>query len=176
MRLVLVTGGVRSGKSAFAETLCRQRGEEVIYLATCEPADAEMKARIANHQLRRPADWEVLEEPHHLAGALAGIPAEKMILLDSITAWVSNRLERHGGESGQKNAIGRIIEEAGEWLALLKTRNAIVVTDEVGLGGVAMHPVTRQFQDALGTVNQMVAEQADDVWMVISGIPWKVKG
>ncbi|MGA9173323.1 MAG: bifunctional adenosylcobinamide kinase/adenosylcobinamide-phosphate guanylyltransferase [Thermoactinomyces sp.] len=181
MGLCFVTGGVRSGKSAFAETLCERGRGEVVYLATCDPTDEEMKARIANHRLRRPTHWEVKEEAHFLADAIAGIPAVKTILLDSVTAWVSNRLERWACESGQgidgqQTAIERIAEEAEAWLTLIKTRNAVVVTDEVGLGGVAMHPVTRQFQDALGTVNQMVAKRADEVWLVVSGIPWKVKG
>jgi adenosylcobinamide kinase/adenosylcobinamide-phosphate guanylyltransferase len=139
-----------------------------------------MRARIALHRQRRPHQWLVAEEALELAKAVASIADTHLILLDSITAWVSNWMERwaqeQGGKNGREECLRTIGEEADKWLAMLEKREAVMVTDEVGLGGVAMHPVTRLFQDALGLVNQKAAKQADEVWMVISGIPWKVKG
>jgi adenosylcobinamide kinase / adenosylcobinamide-phosphate guanylyltransferase len=90
--------------------------------------------------------------------------------VDSLTAWVSNQLMLYKEEWEE-----HLKQDARDWLETLKPYEAVLVTDEVGLGGVAMHPVSRAFQDGLGWLNQEVAQVADEVWMVIAGIPWRVK-
>lgn len=170
MGIRLVTGGVRSGKSRFAESLCMDAGK-VTYIATGTAGDEEMRARIELHRQRRPAHWDVVEEPYNLVQAIGQIPQEHHVLLDSVTTWVSYGLTTFG-----ENEWSRRLERETElWLKSLEQRHTVIVTDEIGLGGVAMHPLSRAFQDALGWVNQEIARQANEVWMVIAGIPWRVK-
>ncbi|MBA4601493.1 bifunctional adenosylcobinamide kinase/adenosylcobinamide-phosphate guanylyltransferase [Thermoactinomyces mirandus] len=170
MGIRLVTGGVRSGKSRFAESLCMDAGN-VTYIATGTAEDEEMRARIEIHRQRRPAHWNVVEEPFDLAQAIGQIPPEHQVLLDSVTTWVSYGLSVFG----EKEWSRRVERETESWLKSLEQRETVIVTDEIGLGGVAMHPVSRAFQDTLGWVNQKIAGQANEVWLVIAGIPWRVK-
>ncbi len=170
MGIRLVTGGVRSGKSRFAESLC-QDASKVTYIATGTAGDEEMRARIELHRQRRPAHWDVVEEPYDLVQAIGQIPPEHHVLLDSVTTWVSYGLTTFGENEWSR----RVEQETKAWLKVMEQRQAVIVTDEIGLGGIAMHPVSRAFQDALGWVNQEIAKQANEVWMVIAGIPWRVK-
>jgi adenosylcobinamide kinase/adenosylcobinamide-phosphate guanylyltransferase len=182
MGIRLVTGGVRSGKSRFAESLCVKEGKPVVYLATSQVMDDEMKARVIAHQRQRPKEWEVKEEAFDLAGVIAEIPTGSVLLVDSLTAWVSNLLMSEPLAEGEdpsrwrSRRLTQVESHAHAWLDCLAARDAVIVTDEVGLGGVAMHPISRCFQDALGWVNQQVALRADEVWFVVSGVPWRVKG
>jgi adenosylcobinamide kinase/adenosylcobinamide-phosphate guanylyltransferase len=169
MGIKLITGGVRSGKSRFAESLCMD-AEYVTYVATGVASDEEMKKRIEHHRKRRPDHWCVVEEPHRLARVIQTVPPHHLVLVDSLTAWVSNQLMLYKEEWEE-----HLKQDARDWLETLKPYEAVLVTDEVGLGGVAMHPVSRAFQDGLGWLNQEVAQVADEVWMVIAGIPWRVK-
>lgn len=170
MGIKLITGGVRSGKSRFAESLCMD-AEFVTYVATGVALDEEMKKRIEEHRKRRPDHWCLMEEPHHLDQVFQQIPDHHVVMVDSLTTWVSNQLMLYGEEEWKD----RLKQDTRTWLKVLKPYDAILVTDEVGLGGVAMHPVSRAFQDGLGWVNQEIAQAADEVWMVIAGIPWRVK-
>jgi adenosylcobinamide kinase / adenosylcobinamide-phosphate guanylyltransferase len=145
-------------------------------------SDDEMKARVLAHQQRRPSGWLVKEEAFNLAAVLADVPCGSQLLLDSLTAWVTNVLAKRPHDEGGDPVIWRaqllaqVESHTHEWLRQWSGRDAVIVTDEVGLGGIAMHPVSRCFQDALGWVNQEVAKQADEVWMVVAGVPWRVKG
>ncbi|PTX64305.1 adenosylcobinamide kinase /adenosylcobinamide-phosphate guanylyltransferase [Melghirimyces profundicolus] len=175
----LVTGGVRSGKSRFAEALASKCGERILYVATGFPGDGEMERRIARHRERRPAAWELAEAPKDPADAVKEAQGWDGILVDCLSAWVANRLmalpEGRIGEPG--DAFEREMErETIRLLDALEGREAVLVTSEAGLGGVSMNRMGRQFQDALGTVNQRAAERAEEVWMVVSGVPWRVKG
>jgi adenosylcobinamide kinase / adenosylcobinamide-phosphate guanylyltransferase len=179
MSLRLVTGGVRSGKSRFAESLARSLGGRVLVLATGTPGDEEMKRRIEEHRRRRPSGWNVLEEPLRLAERLREFPPHDVILVDGLSTWVANRLL-----SSEEKALrhpdvfeAEIVEETRKFLDCLGDhRHGILVTDETGLGGVAVSPLGRRFQDVLGLVNQEAARRADEVWFVVSGIPWRIRG
>lgn len=181
MGFILVTGGVRSGKSEFAERLCDHLSDRVTYLATGVAIDSEMDERIDMHKKRRPTTWITKEEPLHLTWTIAEIPSDDLIFIDSLTTWVANWLSEElldPLQEKEKRAkfLEKIEKETEELLQDLEHRYAVVVTDEVGLGGIAFDPLTRLFQDALGLVNQRMAAKADEVWFVVSGIPLRVKG
>ena len=174
-RLTLVLGGVRAGKSAFAQRLASS-GKRVLFVATAEAGDAEMAARIAAHQASRPAEWDTLEEPVALVEALRPVTnGYDVVLLDCLTLWVSNLLASTQAREGAGNWI---IAQAEALLAVQRENDAewVVVSNEVGLGVVPPTPLGRAFEDALGRVNQLFAAQADAVYLVTAGIPLKIKG
>jgi len=176
-RLVLVTGGARSGKSRFAEDLAGTLagGGPVVYVATATPGDAEMAARIARHRARRPATWATLEAPRDLAAALGQAPmGGRAVLVDCLTLWLSNRyLEApHGLTEAEVDAL------AGLLVAALRSCPVpvVAVSNEVGWGVVPDHPLGRAFRDGLGLLNQRVAAAADQVFLLVSGLPLTLKG
>ena len=173
-RLTLILGGVRAGKSSYAQRLAT-RGERVLFLATAQPGDMEMEARIRAHQQSRPAGWDTLEEPIDPVGAL--VPVLKhydTVLLDCLTMWVSNLLlaSRHGGPADMYIAakVRSLLElyEAHEM-------SLIVVSNEVGLGLVAATELGREYADWLGRANQIMASRADEVYFVAAGLSLKLK-
>lgn len=172
--LTLVLGGVRAGKSAFAQRLATAGGR-VLFVATAEAGDHEMAARIAAHQAGRPPEWTTLEEPVDLVGALsAAVDGYDTVLLDCLTLWVSNVLLRTPDP-----AAGEVIAaRAGELLALQQRSSAewVVVSNEVGLGVVPPTELGRAFEDALGRVNRLFAAQADAVYFMAAGLPMQLKG
>ena len=172
-RLTLVLGGVRAGKSAFAQRLASD-GKRVLFVATAEAGDAEMAARIAAHQASRPAEWDTLEEPMGLAAALRRtVNSYDLVLLDCLTLWVSNLLT-----SAREGAGNWVIAQAEALLAVQRESDAewVVVSNEVGLGVVPRTPLGRAFEDALGRVNQLFAARADAVYLMTAGIPLQIKG
>jgi adenosylcobinamide kinase/adenosylcobinamide-phosphate guanylyltransferase len=182
-RLVLVTGGARSGKSRFAEDLARRGRQPVMYLATAEAGDDEMRARIREHQQRRPAEWQTLEAQRHVWRALVGLSAlPGTVLLDDLGLLVTNRLLDLCGESEPNRETGTALDLmlAAEVEGLQVARAAggwdlIVVTNEVGLGIVPATPLGRVFRDALGRANQALAAAADEVHLLVAGIPLRIK-
>ncbi|MDH4618993.1 bifunctional adenosylcobinamide kinase/adenosylcobinamide-phosphate guanylyltransferase [Brevibacillus sp. AY1] len=179
MSLILVTGGVRSGKSGFAEELASETGKRVLYVATGEAKDEEMRNRIELHQARRPAEWGCVEIPQYLSHSIQAAKEYEVVLLDCLSTWVSNWLMAVPEEKWRNDAITQeIYQEAKAWLDGLAAapQTVIAVTSEVGLGGVAMNKLGRWFADVLGDVNQMTARRADTVYAVFSGIPWRIKG
>jgi len=168
--LVLVTGGARSGKSAFAERLAAGRGGPVLYVATAEAGDGEMAARIAAHRARRPADWVTLEEPLEPARAVRarGGP-ERTVLLDCLGLLASNVLLAEG-EAG--DPAGRLTRLGEELVALARTGglDVILVSAEVGGGLVPTSPLARRFRDLLGDLNQQIAGAADQTYLVVAGL------
>ncbi|SEM69171.1 bifunctional adenosylcobinamide kinase/adenosylcobinamide-phosphate guanylyltransferase [Lihuaxuella thermophila] len=181
MGIRLVTGGVRSGKSRFAESICTSLGREVIYIATGTAVDTEMEERIIRHREQRPAAWGLVEEPFRLPEAVAKVPGHAVLLIDSLTAWVSNRMWKANAtevwtKEQKKRFLSLMKDDMGRLLQGLQEREAVLVTDEAGWGGVSMNAVGRLFQEALGQVNQQAAEAAQEVWLVVSGIPWRIKG
>ncbi|MDE2938151.1 MAG: bifunctional adenosylcobinamide kinase/adenosylcobinamide-phosphate guanylyltransferase [Chloroflexota bacterium] len=179
-RVTLVLGGIRSGKSAFAEELAGRSGEPVLYLATGQAFDDEMEDRIRIHRERRPASWRTLEEPLALSESLnqyfeanSGVG---VALLDSVDVWISNlMLAREEEETDATEAIA--LESLDSTLTLCRQllTQVVLVSSEVGLSPVSPNHLGRQFQDLLGTVNQRAAAQADEVFLVVSGIPVKIK-
>ena len=166
---VLVLGGARSGKSAFAEKLALESGLELVYIATAEPGDAEMAERIAHHRARRGAAWRVVEAPQALEAALVEQCGEgKAVLVDCLTLWLSNLML----PGADVKARGRGLREASRRLPGLK----IFVSNEVGLGLVPETPLGRNFRDVQGRLNQAMAEAADRVIFVAAGLPLHLKG
>lgn len=181
-RLVLVTGGARSGKSRFAEELALASGEPVVYLATMEPGDAELRVRVAEHQRRRPDHWQTVEAPIGLAGAVAGIDPAAMVLVDCLGLWVTNELlvavpDPDAPGSAFEAVVAKVMAGARETVELQKGRRGLMVavTNEVGSGIVPMGTLSRAFRDCLGMVNQEFARAADEVHLLVSGIPARIK-
>jgi len=190
--LVLVTGGARSGKSTFAEKLALESGKQVIYLATARVEDEEMRERVAAHKARRPGSFKTVEEPEmpHLVLEREAAPGE-IVLLDCLTLLVSNLiladLDREGAVRQGEDIFAdeNLLETAGrrtlEYIQGLARAAAecpadvIVVTNEVGMGVVPNYPLGRVFRDYSGRANQAMAEAADQVWLVVCGIPQRFK-
>lgn len=170
----LVLGGARSGKSRYAEQQAIDSGLPVLYLATAEAGDAEMRARIAHHQQRRPAEWQTLEEPVDLAGAVqTHAKPERCLLIDCLTLWLSNVLfDRHGSIHEQRFATRR-----AALLAALRDckGRVIMVSNEVGLGVVAADAMTRRFVDEAGFLHQDLARICGRVVLVTAGLPQQLK-
>ncbi|HEY4306538.1 MAG TPA: bifunctional adenosylcobinamide kinase/adenosylcobinamide-phosphate guanylyltransferase [Gemmatimonadaceae bacterium] len=182
-RLTLLTGGVRSGKSARALVLAHERsaGECVLFVATAQPFDDEMRTRIDVHRNERPLHWSTLEEPLDLAAALSAKlasrdPRPALIVVDCLTLWTSNILLTLP-DDGDAEAI--VAERTRALLMTLGARAgttpAIIVTNEVGLGIVPATSLGRRYRDALGRANQLVAAAADEVILLVSGIDVPIK-
>ena len=183
--IFLVTGGTRSGKSAFAQNLAAKWGTRVAYVATAEAGDPEMRERIAKHQAARPATWTTVEAPFQLREALAapGATAE-VILVDCVTMYISNLIFRETGPvAGDENpALDPRIEAIiqGEIAALLQTAatipaKVIFVTNELGAGLVPPSNLGRLYRDIVGRANQQIAAAAAQVFWVVCGIAVDVK-
>jgi adenosylcobinamide kinase/adenosylcobinamide-phosphate guanylyltransferase len=168
--LVLVTGGTRSGKSVFAERLAASHGAPVLYVATAEAGDAEMAARIAAHQARRPATWSTVEatsEPARAVREWAG--REAIVLMDCLSLLVSNVLLAEGESVEAAPRLARVVAELVS-LPQERPLRLIVVTSEVGSGLVPPNALARRYCDLLGAVNQQVAQAADQVYLVVAGL------
>ena len=176
--LTLILGGVRSGKSTRAEQLAAAGGR-VLFGATAEARDEEMRRRIAAHRAARPSHWDTLEEPLDLAGALRPVHHRyDTILLDCLTLWVSNLLlDRPPAAPAEDRHEEFILQAARELLGLAADSGAawIVVSNEVGLGVVPPTPLGRAYRDTLGRVNQLVAAQASAVYLMVAGLSLQVK-
>ncbi len=172
-RLTLVLGGARSGKSDFAQALARQRGgDSVLFVATAQARDEEMAARIQEHRAARAAQWQTLESPREVAHALESAPRARVTLIDCATLWVSNVLLAN--EQSAREALTR---EMGELLAWYRGADTelIVVSNEVGMGLVPENPLGRAYRDLLGAVNRELADAADEVFLLVAGLPVEIK-
>jgi adenosylcobinamide kinase/adenosylcobinamide-phosphate guanylyltransferase len=178
----LILGGARSGKSALAERTAAESGLAVIYLATAEARDDEMRRRIAHHRAQRPGDWGCVEETLHLAARLEQLAApDTCILVDCLTLWLSNLF--FAGQAATQAEGGAAIDcplLRGETSALVEALprlpgRIILVANEVGWGIVPMHPVSRLFADEQGRLNQRVAAACDSVTLVAAGLPLRLK-
>ncbi len=172
-RFTLVTGGARSGKSAFALKLAQQKGGgNALFIATAEALDDEMQTRIAAHRAARPSTWATIETPEHIARALRSAPAAPAVLLDCATLWTSNVLLAHGPTAAAE--MNRQLDELLEWYRAGDSE-LIVVSNEVGMGLVPSNEMGRTFRDLLGSVNCRLAATADDVYLLIAGLAMEVK-
>lgn len=185
-RLVLVLGGARSGKSAYAEgratALAGPHGR-VLYVATAEALDDEMARRIVHHRASRPASWRTVEEPRDPAAAMrAAAPDTRVVLLDCITLWLSNLLSalqaQDDGAPDEAAAEEAVDAGVSDLLAAYQegTADLVLVSNEVGLGIVPVYPLGRLYRDLLGRVNIRLAAAADEVVLMVAGIPLRVKG
>lgn len=178
-RLLLVLGGARSGKSAYAQQLAEKiGGAHVLFVATAEARDADMAQRIAQHRAERPATWRTLEVTHHVGDAMTEhLHNTTVVVVDCVTLLVSNVLLRAGDVPDARSA-GLAVQ--AEVAALVQACNtfagtAIVVSNEVGLGLVPDNALGRLYRDLLGRANQALAVQADAVYFMVAGLPMDVK-
>jgi adenosylcobinamide kinase/adenosylcobinamide-phosphate guanylyltransferase len=171
-RLIFVTGGARSGKSDFSARLAEADDGKKVYLATATPGDPEMAERIARHKAARGDGWVTIEEPVKLVEAVSGIEPGAALVLDCVTLWLTNLLMTcEDGFEECACAMGR------ELVAALKdiSGTAVVVSNEIGLGVVPDNALGRKFRDVAGRVNRIIAEAADEAYLVVSGMPVKIK-
>lgn len=183
-QLVLILGGVRSGKSSFAEKLAAQLGERVLFVATAQPLDVEMRKRIEKHRLKRSGSWRTLEAPLQVGAALkAHLGDADVVLLDCLTVLVSNLMMGTSLHESQPDGVspedlGRRVNEELEGLlsALEVTETSlVVVSNEVGMGLVPPYLSGRIYRDILGQANQILAQRADQVYWLFAGIPVELK-
>lgn len=172
-RFILVTGGARAGKSRFAQALGEQApARRRFHLATGVACDREMASRIARHRRSRNGRWTTLEEPVHLPERLPRrfLAPGSLILLDCLPTFLTNLILQKQSDSG-------ILRQAGSLFAALRRPGvtAVVVSNEVGLGIVPEHELGRRFRDLLGKVNQKAAQAADEVYLLVAGIPVRLK-
>lgn len=171
-KLILITGGCRSGKSQFALDYANRHFRKKLYLATCEALDEEMEKRIEVHKKKRGVDWQTVEEPIDIAEAIRQYENDaEVILLDCITLWLSNLLMRQKSDDEITSEVSRLMETVKKGQPSL-----IFVSNEVGMGIVPVEPLGRRFRDLAGMANQKIAEAADRVVFMVSGIPIFMKG
>lgn len=174
-RIILITGGQRSGKSVYAEQLALSLSEHPVYMATAHVWDNEFKERVKRHQERRGPQWTNIEEEkqlslHHLTG--------RVIVIDCITLWCTNFFFNIHVDSIQQPSVDQALSEIKHEFDLFTDQDAtfIFVTNEIGSGGVSNNAVQRRFTDLEGWMNQYVASKADEVVLMVCGIPVKIKG
>ena len=189
-KLVLLLGGARSGKSSYAEQKAREWGaDNVLYVATSETKDDEMRLRVQRHQAARPSTWTTLEAPREVASAIrASNSSAPVILLDCITFLVSNYLmaasepadDPFGPPSSDpfeeaiESAIRADVKDLADY-AHERDVSMLVVSNEVGMGLVPAYDLGRAYRDLLGRANQDLARQADEVYLLIAGLPMRLK-
>jgi len=167
--LVFVTGGARSGKSRFAlDRALEQAGSAVTFIAPAQAFDAEMFERIEHHRIERQnLGWTTLEEPLDLNAAFSSVRT-KTVVVDCLSLWVSNLLLSGVSEL-------ETLERTREWLEGTSDKILYVVSNEVGLGIVPQYPLGRQFRDVLGRTNQLVANRSSEAYLLVAGLPLRLK-
>lgn len=173
--LTLVLGGARSGKSRYAQTLVGQR--QAIYVATARHTrDREMAGRIDRHRADRPGSWITIEEPEAVPRVVrTAMPADAPVIVECVTLWLSNLFEResHTPARRQQEILMAAVRELADASTL---RDVIAVSNEVGGGIVPATRVGRRFRDLQGWANQILAEEAASVTLVVAGLPLALKG
>jgi adenosylcobinamide kinase/adenosylcobinamide-phosphate guanylyltransferase len=170
--VTLVLGGARSGKSRYAQQLAEQ-WRRVVFVATAKVTDDEMRAKIERHREDRPKDWLTVEEPLELGKVLAEHERDnEVIVVDCLTIFAATVLETEGEKS---EAIDRRVEALCAALQGVQC-NVVLVSNEVGSGVVPAYPLGRRYRDLLGEINQRVARVADDVVLMVAGLPLALKG
>jgi adenosyl cobinamide kinase/adenosyl cobinamide phosphate guanylyltransferase len=164
MSLTFLLGGARSGKSALALRLARDERAPVTVIATAEAGDDEMRERIRLHRAERSGTWTTVEEPLALGTALASVDSGGVVIVDCLSLWVANLVERGDGdaevEEQSRAAVARVAERSG---------TTIAVSNEVGLGVVPATPLGRRYRDLLGRINVQWAHAADQALLVVAG-------
>jgi len=169
VEVALVLGGVRSGKSRFAENLVLETGKRPVYIATTEVQDDEMRQRVREHRERRDARWKTLEAPLDLIRGINNESGEnRAILVDCLTLWLTNLMIYKRDIGTQCDALVHLLRGARS--------DIVLVANEVGLGIVPEHELAREFRDYAGRLNQAVAAVAGSVYFIAAGLPLRLKG
>jgi len=171
--VILILGGTRSGKSEFAQKLAR--GRKVLFVATAEPEDAEMRERIEEHKRRRPSEWATLEAGRELVSKIESkIRDFDLIIIDCLTLFLARFIKKANGEELEEEEA---LSEIKKLISLIKSssQSFILISNEMSMGVVPQAHLARRFLDLQGRVNQMLAECADRVYLMIAGIPHKIK-
>lgn len=169
-KLILITGGQRSGKSTYAENLALSLSPTPVYLATAHVWDDEFQRRVDKHKERRGPQWSTIEEEF----SISKYDYEgKVVLLDCLTLWSTNFFFRGGVERDIEVVLTELKGELDT--LLMQNVTLIVVTNEIGMGGTSANAAQRHFTDLLGWLNQYVASVAQEVVLMVSGIPVKIK-
>jgi adenosylcobinamide kinase/adenosylcobinamide-phosphate guanylyltransferase len=163
--LILIGGGVRSGKSAFAIELARKLGQRRAFFATAEAKDGEMRERIERHQIERGNDFVTIEEPLALTKVLHGIANIDVVLIDCLTLWLSNMVVRDCSVSHVEQEVEKLVDVIGK-----SSFSTIVVTNEVGMGIVPESALGRLFRDLAGHTHQRLASQAERIYLAALGV------
>jgi len=182
LKSILIIGGARSGKSRFAQELALKLGEPVLFVATAEAGDEEMKRRIEEHKQERPAEWSTLEVTTHIGSHIRQkMGGAKVVVVDCITLLVNNIFSQYSDQSGEQ-IDAHLVEEKliGEISELVECINQvdasfIIVTNEVGLGLVPANRIGRLYRDLLGRANQILAKRADEVYLMVAGLPMLIE-
>ena len=175
MKSILITGGARSGKSQFAQKLAVEAGGRVLFVATAEAKDEDMRLRIEAHRKSRPGSWKTMEAPLEIGGIIGRhIGEAEIVVIDCITMLVANILLRGRVEASAEELalkeIKALINKMDELEATF-----ILVSNEVGLGLVPDNELGRRYRDCLGRANRILALHADEVYLMVAGIPVKLK-
>jgi adenosylcobinamide kinase/adenosylcobinamide-phosphate guanylyltransferase len=173
-KIVLITGGQRSGKSEYAERMALSLSDKPVYMATAHVWDEEFRQRVLRHQERRGPQWTNIEEEqllsrHQLTG--------RVILIDCLTLWCTNFFFDNSKTASEQPTVDEVLRAVKQEFDRLTAQEAtfIFVTNEIGLGGVSPDAIQRRFTDLMGWMNQYVASRADEVILMVSGIPVKIK-
>jgi adenosylcobinamide kinase/adenosylcobinamide-phosphate guanylyltransferase len=192
--IIFITGGARSGKSSFGLKLAEDRLKALglkeknnsleetsifslqpkkAYIATAQAFDEEMKDRIEKHRQQRGNDWHTVEEPFDIVGALNKLKEYPVILLDCLTLWISNLMLNN---IDIQREIEQFLNTINSSAFSFQPSALIIISNEVGMGIVPENELARRFRDIAGMFNQKVAENSDEVYFVVSGMPIKIKG
>ena len=176
-KIILVTGGARSGKSAFAERYAAALPGRHAYVATACIFDEEMAQRVAIHRQRRPASWRTWEIPKNLLASMVPLcQASDVVLVDCLTLYFSNYLFAHDGEDDEAIIDGALAELSAVMAAFRRAGVTVIfVTNELGCGIVPMEHVSRLYRDLIGKINQAAAAEADEVYVSVCGIATELK-
>ena len=182
MKSTLITGGARSGKSRFAQELVLKSGKAVLFVATAQAGDEEMRQRIEAHKGSRPAGWRTLEATTGIGQRIVReIGDAGIVVIDCITLLVSNILAQLGDPAGERIDAGlaerEVIREIEALTECISHTDAsfIIVTNEVGLGIVPADSLSRLYRDLLGKTNQRLAEKVDEVYLLVAGLTLRIK-
>ncbi len=169
-KVTLITGGCRSGKSSYALEITESYDRKV-FIATAEAFDDEMADRISRHQEERGNRFTTIEESIHLADALATVSADtQVVVIDCITVWLGNLMHHQGVDEKNCAPVGRFLEVLAS-----PPCDVVIVSSEVGMGLIPANAMSRAYRDLAGSVNQKIAAAADEAFLVVSGIPLKLK-
>jgi len=179
---ILIIGGVRSGKSRFAQELALKLGEPVLFVATAGAGDEEMQRRIEEHQRARPAAWSTLEITTHIGRQIVPkVGGAKVVIVDCITLLINNIFSQHSPQTDEQIDAPltekEVTIEISELVECINQVDAsfIIVTNEVGAGLVPVSRVGRLYRDLLGKANQILAEHVDEIYLMVAGLPVPIK-